>query len=157
MLRSIGRILDKDAKELRSLWEQYTSTSATRDQPVSIQLKKMNLLALTGVLLPLMNLLLPFAIFFASKRLRQNRVLRKKGSKIIAFQLIWSVLAIFLLVSTGIAQQFLLSVSFESTLGYTAIAYYLFFLGNVCIVMVNALKLEVGNMDIYSFLPPILF
>ncbi|EAQ42436.1 helix-turn-helix domain-containing protein [Polaribacter sp. MED152] len=147
-LQKIADALDIDIEILTNSFKQLNSIDQLNETGID-ELKKMNLSVLVMIVIPLTNLFFPILYFTKYKRLY---LVQKYGSRIVSFQLIWSIItALFLILAPFIRVS--LNIVFITSFGSILFTYLLFWFLNLSITIKIALQLSKEDFRFIEKLP----
>ena len=147
-LQKIADALDIDIEILTNSFKQLSSIDQLNETGID-ELKKMNLLVLVMIVIPLTNLFFPILYFTKYKRLN---LVHKYGSRIVSFQLLWSIItALFLILAPFIRVS--LNIVFITSFGSILFTYLLFWLLNLSITIKIAMQLSKEDFRFIEKLP----
>ncbi len=150
-LQKIADTLDIDIEILTNSFEQLDSIDKLNEAGID-ELKKMNLSVLVMIVIPLTNLFFPVLFFTKYKSLY---LVNKYGSRIVSFQLLWSIItALFLIVAPFIRVS--LNIVFITSFGSILFTYLLFWLLNLGITIKIALQLSKEDFGFIEKLPNVI-
>ena len=147
-LQKIADALDIDIEILTNSFKQLSSIDQLNETGID-ELKKMNLLVLVMIVIPLTNLFFPILYFTKYKRLY---LVHKYGSRIVSFQLLCSIItALFLILAPFIRVS--LNILFITSFGSILFTYLLFWFLNLSITIKIALQLSKEDFRFIEKLP----
>jgi XRE family transcriptional regulator, regulator of sulfur utilization len=117
------------------------------------QIRLINLSALSIIILPIANILLPLMVWRTRKR---NELIDAAAMKILSFQILWSVITLVVLVS---ARLITLGITGSVAIGHfpmLSILYFPLLLINLFFILKAAIQLRTDPNAIYSSFPTIL-
>jgi XRE family transcriptional regulator, regulator of sulfur utilization len=136
--------------EQLTLSESGSSEAVLQDKDLE-KLRLINLSALAVFLLPLSNIIIPWALWSTHKG---SPLVNQMGRKIISFQILWTF-ATFL--TTILMHSILNSLTKSVSIGHLPptifLVYTIFLVINLVFVIRSAIQLGKGKTTIYSFVP----
>jgi XRE family transcriptional regulator, regulator of sulfur utilization len=134
-----------------SMLDEVTAEPAISNLGLS-QLRFMNLLGAVGVIIPLLNILLPLQVW---RRNAAVPMVKEVGTRIISFQTLWTLGTIVILVLTRTVAGALKAMTIGNLPPTVPFAYFILSSINIWFVLSASLKLGRGDSKIYSFVPKI--
>lgn len=116
-------------------------------------LSRLNLInssALLGILIPLLNIIVPFILW---RRNRGNLLVNEKGKKIVSFQILWFLCTLSVLLATHFFHYQLTGQFMTGRIPAVAVAYIVLLFTNMFFIVRNSLRLKDKNTEIYRFVP----
>lgn len=147
-LRAIANALDIQIEELSLEKENQTKLNGQKQH--SSALSVINFSSLAGVILPFFNILIPFIFWYLNKNIP---LVNNKGRKIISFQIFWSSISLFILVTTHIIHYKVTGEFVTGRLPFVFIVYLVLLSINVFLILTNSIRLKKGELNIYPHIP----
>jgi transcriptional regulator with XRE-family HTH domain len=119
-------------------------------------LAKINLInssALLGVLIPLLNIIVPMILWSQNK---ENPLVDAKGRKVISFQILWLLFSLVTLLITHSLHYMVTGEFVSGRLPLVIMAYILLVMVNVFFIIKNTIRLKKGDIAIYPSVPNLL-
>ena len=145
-LKVIADCLQMSIEELEGTVE---SISAASDVPLS-KINLINSSALLVLLFPFLNLIAPLILWNLNKK---NSVVNEKGKMIISFQVLWSLLSIFILSIVHYLQFKITGAFVSEGVSFEFITYVILLAANAFFIFTNSVQLKKGNVNIYPSFP----
>ncbi|GAB3821653.1 helix-turn-helix domain-containing protein [Pontibacter rugosus] len=128
--------------------EATTTAAVTAQNDAATYLQLINLSALSYLVLPYLNLIIPIVLW---RKKRHELDIDAVSKKIINFQLLWTV-ALHVSLLLMLLFQLLLAYYFQMEPGPgILIVFFIMYLLNAPVIMAASLKLKKGRTDIYPF------
>lgn len=145
-LKTLADALDV---KMEQLMESNPIDSNRKEQELKI-LQRINLVAIIHIILPLSNVLLPLLIWVRKKNLP---LVNKVGKKIIAFQLLWTLVTLFVIFFTPIISFLIYGQAQDGQFPLILFIYLLLVLFNLLMIFHSTINLSKNRSDIYAFVP----
>jgi transcriptional regulator with XRE-family HTH domain len=138
--------------------DQLTMPDSTTDTtPQSFELEKLRLInwfALTGFIIPLTNVIIPWLIW---RKNRHTSLVNIIGGRIVSFQILWTIAAFLTAISIhAILKGLTNSVSFGHLPPTIFLVYGLFLFVNFIFIVLSGTQLSKGKTSIYLFAPTLI-
>ncbi|WP_394750553.1 helix-turn-helix domain-containing protein [Spongiimicrobium salis] len=143
-LQTLAKVLDLKLTDFAS--DATERAQMPREKRI---LNKMNLFILLTLVIPLGNILLPFALW---KRNQKSEIVKRLGGKIISFQILWTIFSMMLFF-LSIALNNLFSGDAGNALYVAMIVYVFCLIFNLIMVSKNTLQLNQGDKNTLAFVP----
>lgn len=122
-----------------------------QSEHVIATLRSINFSALTGLVIPLSNLVFTIILW---RQNRNNALVKEAGKKIIGFQLLWTLAMLLLVFLIPMLQYSILQSYVIGRFPPTIImVYVVMLLINLFFTIRTAVQLQKGKLNIYSFIP----
>lgn len=147
-LKVIADALNIQMEELAD--EQNTTTESIAGTDSLPKINLINSSALSGILIPLFNIIVPFILW---KLTKENPLVNEKGKKIISFQILWSLFSLLILLISHLLHYKITGEFITGRIPFVVIVYIAFLLINVFFIIKNSIQLKAEKTDIYPFTP----
>tara|TARA_R110002012_G_scaffold322087_1_gene555019 strand:+ start:62271 stop:62852 length:582 start_codon:yes stop_codon:yes gene_type:complete len=129
--------------------EQNDNSESAKDYSLS-KINLINSSALLGVLIPLLNIIVPVIFWRLNK---ENPLVNEKGRKIISFQIMWFLFSLLILLTTHFLHYKITGEFITGRVSILFVVYILLLLINVFFIIKNTIRLKKENTEIYPFFP----
>ncbi len=110
----------------------------------------MNLLALSGIIIPLANIAVPFAIW---RKYEHLPYIKEVGKRIISFQIVWTLITIVALPLIYVLNRLLTGSFVTGRIPVFVITYLILVTINMLCTILSGIRLKRDITDIYPYMP----
>lgn len=142
-LKVLAGVLDVPLAEL-------TRPENISSQETLVHLRLLNSLSLLVVILPLVHVVVQLLVWKRNQTDEEGATL---GKRIIAFQVLWTFLALLLLIITPIIFRMITGSNMIGKTSPMVVVYLVMLVVNVAFVMASAVRMQRGDTKVYSFVP----
>jgi len=147
-LKRIAKILEVDVNEL-NLSKSDNLDSEFESQVLS-KIQLINSSSLIGTLIPFLNIIVPLLIWKTGK---VSKLCNEKAKKIISFQVLWTLISIFILSLSQIIHYKIMGQFYVGRVPLIFFIYLFMVLINIYFIYKAAKQLRDNNSEIYTFMP----
>ena len=147
-LKTIAQALEVNVEELSFAEEEKSNTDT--DHEAFNALRLIDSSTLIVLVLPLFNIIIPFIIWYKSKK---NVIVNNMGKQIISFQILWSIVCLFLLIITPVVHYKLTGSFVNGRISPLFLVYLSMLLINIICILFTSIKLKKEKLSIYPFVP----
>ncbi len=147
-LRVIADALDTEIEKLTP--ENNSRSNLKEDEKSLSTLSLINFSSLIGIVVPLFNILIPSILWYLNRKVF---LVKNKGRKVISFQIIWTLISLFILIGIHMMHY---KVTGQFITGRIPIIFPIYFLllsVNVYFVLKNSIRLKREMLNIYPRFP----